>query len=65
MRFLIGVVLQTLGLLVAITGVVAVANGLGPLETIALLVPAVALLIAGHKVRTSREPRHGRMAVTD
>ncbi len=52
-RWIVGLVLQVLGCLVAITAVVMLSNKAGPVEFVLLAGLAVGLVPAGHRLRSS------------
>ncbi|MFN2505439.1 MAG: hypothetical protein ABR540_14640 [Acidimicrobiales bacterium] len=57
-RWIVGLVLQVVACLVAITAVVMLGSNIGPLEFVLLVAVAVALAFAGHRLRStgSRRP---------
>ena len=62
LRWIVGLVLQVLACLVAITAVVALSSNIGPLEFLLLVAVAVALAFAGHRLRSTGTRRPAQAA---
>ena len=61
-RWIVGLVLQVVACLVAITAVIALSSNIGPLEFVLLVAVAVALAFAGHRLRSSGSRRPAEAA---